>query len=358
MIVGCDAAGLDEDGNEVVVHAVISDPGFTGGDETMDPKRSLLSERYQGTFADTGRRAEGQRHPETGEPHLRGGRLPADVLADGVPDALRPGRLQARRHRARPGRGRRRRHGPHRAGAGRWPQGAGDQPRRVQAAAGPRARRPRGVRDRSAAARHRRRGDGDGRQGHLAALGPVAARRRHDRDERGHLGQRRRRHGADAHLLPAAQGRGLDDGHPRRARLARVDARRDRGPPRHRPGAADGAGRARGSRRCTTATCSARSSSPDEGDEVLVTGAGSGIGEAIADALHARGDDLVLLARNEQRARGPPGAVRRRGRPRGRPGGARDGGRSRGGHRRSRRGRARRRRRSSSARSPTCRWRT
>ncbi len=51
MILGCDAAGLDEDGNEVVVHAVISDPGWTG-DETLDPKRSLLSERYQGTFAD------------------------------------------------------------------------------------------------------------------------------------------------------------------------------------------------------------------------------------------------------------------------------------------------------------------
>jgi NADPH:quinone reductase-like Zn-dependent oxidoreductase len=30
---------------------VISDPGWTG-DETLDPKRSLLSERYQGTFAD------------------------------------------------------------------------------------------------------------------------------------------------------------------------------------------------------------------------------------------------------------------------------------------------------------------
>src|SRR3954471_476762 len=36
MILGCDAAGLDEDGNEVVVHAVISSPGWTG-DETMDP---------------------------------------------------------------------------------------------------------------------------------------------------------------------------------------------------------------------------------------------------------------------------------------------------------------------------------
>jgi NADPH:quinone reductase-like Zn-dependent oxidoreductase len=51
MILGCDAAGLDEDGNEVVVHAVISDSGWTG-DETLDPKRSLLSERYQGTFAE------------------------------------------------------------------------------------------------------------------------------------------------------------------------------------------------------------------------------------------------------------------------------------------------------------------
>ena len=29
MILGCDAAGLDEDGNEVVVHAVISDPDWT-----------------------------------------------------------------------------------------------------------------------------------------------------------------------------------------------------------------------------------------------------------------------------------------------------------------------------------------
>jgi NADPH:quinone reductase-like Zn-dependent oxidoreductase len=51
MILGCDAAGLDEDGNEVVVHAVISSPDWRG-DETLDPKRSLLSERYQGALAE------------------------------------------------------------------------------------------------------------------------------------------------------------------------------------------------------------------------------------------------------------------------------------------------------------------
>jgi NADPH:quinone reductase-like Zn-dependent oxidoreductase len=50
MILGCDAAGLDEHGNEVIVHAVISHPDWVG-DETLDPGRSLLSERHQGTFA-------------------------------------------------------------------------------------------------------------------------------------------------------------------------------------------------------------------------------------------------------------------------------------------------------------------
>lgn len=51
MILGCDAAGVDEDGNDVIVHAVITDPDWRG-DETLDPSRSLLSEKYPGTLAE------------------------------------------------------------------------------------------------------------------------------------------------------------------------------------------------------------------------------------------------------------------------------------------------------------------
>ncbi len=51
MILGCDAAGLDEEGNEVVVHSVITSEEWSG-DDTLDPKRSILSEIHQGTFAE------------------------------------------------------------------------------------------------------------------------------------------------------------------------------------------------------------------------------------------------------------------------------------------------------------------
>lgn len=50
MTLGCDAAGTDDEGRDVIVHAVISDPGWRG-DETFDPKRSLLSELHQGALA-------------------------------------------------------------------------------------------------------------------------------------------------------------------------------------------------------------------------------------------------------------------------------------------------------------------
>ncbi len=52
MILGCDAAGVLPDGTEVVVHAVVGDPRAGRGDETLDPRRSLLSELHQGTLAE------------------------------------------------------------------------------------------------------------------------------------------------------------------------------------------------------------------------------------------------------------------------------------------------------------------
>lgn len=51
MILGCDGAGLLDDGTPVVLHALIGDPDWKG-DETLDPKRKILSELAQGTFAE------------------------------------------------------------------------------------------------------------------------------------------------------------------------------------------------------------------------------------------------------------------------------------------------------------------
>lgn len=44
IILGCDVAGVTEDGREVVVYPVIADPDAGFGDETLDPNRNLLSE--------------------------------------------------------------------------------------------------------------------------------------------------------------------------------------------------------------------------------------------------------------------------------------------------------------------------
>ena len=51
MTLGCDAAGVLDDGTEVVVHAVVATPDWTG-DETLDPRRTLLSEKHDGTLAE------------------------------------------------------------------------------------------------------------------------------------------------------------------------------------------------------------------------------------------------------------------------------------------------------------------
>src|SRR5215207_4503709 len=51
MILGCDAAGVDPDGREVVVHGVVNDPAWVGSEE-LDPKLALLSEGPQGALAE------------------------------------------------------------------------------------------------------------------------------------------------------------------------------------------------------------------------------------------------------------------------------------------------------------------
>ena len=61
MILGCDAAGLDEDGNEVVVHAVISRPEL---DRRRDPRPEAVAAvgAAPGHLRRQGRRAAAQRH--------------------------------------------------------------------------------------------------------------------------------------------------------------------------------------------------------------------------------------------------------------------------------------------------------
>ena len=51
MVLGTDAVGTTSDGEEVVVYPVIADAKL--GDETLDPKRTLLSEHHPGTLAET-----------------------------------------------------------------------------------------------------------------------------------------------------------------------------------------------------------------------------------------------------------------------------------------------------------------
>jgi NADPH:quinone reductase-like Zn-dependent oxidoreductase len=51
LILGSEGVGTLEDGTPVVLYPVIGDPNWRGHD-TLDPNRSVFSERYQGTFAD------------------------------------------------------------------------------------------------------------------------------------------------------------------------------------------------------------------------------------------------------------------------------------------------------------------
>lgn len=52
-ILGCDGAGVTDDGREVIIAPVIGDPDRGAGDETLDPRRTLLSEGVDGTLAES-----------------------------------------------------------------------------------------------------------------------------------------------------------------------------------------------------------------------------------------------------------------------------------------------------------------
>ena len=52
MVLGCDIAGWDEHGTEVVVSGSFGNPDAGHGDESFDPGRALVSERFPGSFAE------------------------------------------------------------------------------------------------------------------------------------------------------------------------------------------------------------------------------------------------------------------------------------------------------------------
>ncbi len=216
MILGCDAAGVDEDGNEVVVHSVITSDSWLG-DETLDPRRSILSERYQGTFANTvavPRRNLVAKPPELSFEEAaclptawltayrmlftRARLFPGmTVLVQGATGGVSTAVISLARGRGHPR--------------------VGHEPRPRRSAPRRRAGRRPGVRARSAAARAGRRRDGDGGRGHLGPLRPGAQAWRDDRCG-GHDHRRRPARRAQANLLPSALGGGFDDGDARGAR--------------------------------------------------------------------------------------------------------------------------------------------
>jgi NADPH:quinone reductase-like Zn-dependent oxidoreductase len=51
-ILGCDIVGWDAQGREVMVTGAFGEPDAGDGDETLDPKRSLISEDLPGSFAE------------------------------------------------------------------------------------------------------------------------------------------------------------------------------------------------------------------------------------------------------------------------------------------------------------------
>jgi NADPH:quinone reductase-like Zn-dependent oxidoreductase len=52
-VLGSDGAGTDADGNEVIIYPLIADAAAGHGDETLDPRRRMISDGIDGTLAET-----------------------------------------------------------------------------------------------------------------------------------------------------------------------------------------------------------------------------------------------------------------------------------------------------------------
>lgn len=50
-VLGCDGAGIDPDGNEVIIYPIVTSPGWRGP-EMLDPRRTMFSETIDGTFSE------------------------------------------------------------------------------------------------------------------------------------------------------------------------------------------------------------------------------------------------------------------------------------------------------------------
>ncbi len=118
MILGCDAAGVDENGNEVIVYPVIADADGGMGDETLDPNARPAVRAARRRVRRVPRGAPPQPDPQAGLVVVRRGRVPARRLDHRVPDAVHPGADQGRRPRAGAGRRGWRRHGRDQPGRG------------------------------------------------------------------------------------------------------------------------------------------------------------------------------------------------------------------------------------------------
>lgn len=51
LVLGSDVAGVTDDGREVLVHALVTEPHRGGGDELLDPRRAMLAEAMHGGMA-------------------------------------------------------------------------------------------------------------------------------------------------------------------------------------------------------------------------------------------------------------------------------------------------------------------